>query len=118
MGKHMALNMLKSGVELIVNDVRTDSFEEFISKGASTTTDLSEVAKADIIFLSLPHKNCKGWPAGQKGLINTKERSDGGRPQHDNLREPGNSQTHGGAGCCLVDAVSGMEAGPLMVPLR
>lgn len=70
MGKHMALNMLKSGVELIVNDVRTDSFEEFISKGASTTTDLSEVAKADIIFLSLPDtKIVKSVLLGEKGLI-------------------------------------------------
>jgi len=70
MGKHMALNMLKSRAELIVNDVRTDMFQEFISKGASTTSDISEVAKADIIFLSLPNtKIVKSVLLGEKGLI-------------------------------------------------
>lgn len=71
MGKHMALNMLKSGAEIIVNDVRTDYFEEFISKGAKATTDLSEAAQTDIIFLSLPDtKIVKGVLLGEKGLIN------------------------------------------------
>ena len=54
MGKHMAMNMLKSGAELIVNDLRKDVFPEFEQKGARTTTNLAEVAQADIVFLSLP----------------------------------------------------------------
>ena len=54
MGKHMAMNMLKSGAEVIVSDVRSDSFHEFEQKGAQTTTDFGVAAKADIVFLSLP----------------------------------------------------------------
>jgi 3-hydroxyisobutyrate dehydrogenase-like beta-hydroxyacid dehydrogenase len=55
MGKNMALNILKSGNELIVYTIRKDVFQEFTSKGAKATTHLSEVAQADIIFLSLPN---------------------------------------------------------------
>ena len=54
MGKHMAMNMLKSGAEVIVSDVRSDSFHEFEQKGAQTTTDFGVAAQADIVFLSLP----------------------------------------------------------------
>ena len=54
MGKHMAMNMLKSGAEVIVSDVRSDSFHEFEQKGARTTTDFGVAAQADIVFLSLP----------------------------------------------------------------
>jgi 3-hydroxyisobutyrate dehydrogenase-like beta-hydroxyacid dehydrogenase len=54
MGKHMAMNMLKSGAEVIVNDVRSDSFHEFEQKGAQTTTDFGVASQADIVFLSLP----------------------------------------------------------------
>ncbi|MCR4431156.1 MAG: NAD(P)-dependent oxidoreductase [Tepidanaerobacteraceae bacterium] len=54
MGKHMAVNMLKSGAELIVNDVRDDCFIEFEKRGARATKYLKEVAEAEIIFMSLP----------------------------------------------------------------
>ncbi|HKN16553.1 MAG TPA: NAD(P)-dependent oxidoreductase [Candidatus Sulfotelmatobacter sp.] len=54
MGKHMAMNMLKSGAEVIVSDVGSDSFHEFEQKGAQTTTDFGVAAQADIVFLSLP----------------------------------------------------------------
>ena len=54
MGKHMAMNMLKSGAEVIVSDVRSDSFHDFEQKGAQTTTDFGVAAQADIVFLSLP----------------------------------------------------------------
>ena len=54
MGKHMAMNILKSGAEVIVSDVRSDSFHEFEQKGAQTTTDFGVAAQADIVFLSLP----------------------------------------------------------------
>jgi 3-hydroxyisobutyrate dehydrogenase-like beta-hydroxyacid dehydrogenase len=71
MGKHMAINMLKSGAELIVNDIRTDSYPEFIEKGALTTTDVGEVAKADILFLSLPGSEIvREILFGQKGIVN------------------------------------------------
>jgi len=77
MGKHIALNLLKSGEELVVNDVKTDSYAEFEARGARTTTDLAEIAAADFIFLSLPNSSvvrsvlfandglCKRWKAGQ-----------------------------------------------------
>lgn len=70
MGKHMALNMLKSGAELIVNDIRTDCFQEFAAKGVRATTDIKEVAQAEIIFLSLPEtKVVKSVLLGEKGLL-------------------------------------------------
>jgi len=70
MGKHMALNILKSGNQMIVNDIVEDNFQEFIDKGAETSTNLSEIAKADIIFLSLPNtKIVKEVLLGENGLI-------------------------------------------------
>lgn len=70
MGKHMALNMLKSKAELIVNDINTECFAEFISKGVIATTDITEVANAEIIFLSLPEtKVVKSVLLGEKGLL-------------------------------------------------
>ncbi len=69
MGKHMAVNMLKSRAELIVNDVRSDSFPEFERAGALATTSLAEVAPAEIIFLSLPNSQIvKNVLLGEKGL--------------------------------------------------
>jgi 3-hydroxyisobutyrate dehydrogenase-like beta-hydroxyacid dehydrogenase len=70
MGKHMALNMLKSGAELIVNDVRIESFPEFERRGARTTTNLPDIAQANIIFLSLPNSEIvESVLLGEKGLI-------------------------------------------------
>ena len=54
MGKHMAMNMLKSGAELTVTDLKKDVFPQFEQKGVRTTANLAEVAQADIVFLSLP----------------------------------------------------------------
>lgn len=70
MGRNMALNILKSGNKLIVHDIKTDAFQEFLNKGANATTDLSELAKADIIFLSLPNTEIvKEVLLGEKGII-------------------------------------------------
>lgn len=70
MGKHMAINMLKSGAELIVNDIRTEYFQDFAQRGVKATTDLMEVAQADIIFLSLPDtKVVKDVLLSEKGLV-------------------------------------------------
>jgi 3-hydroxyisobutyrate dehydrogenase-like beta-hydroxyacid dehydrogenase len=56
MGKHMAANLArKSGAEVIVCDVRGDSFAELERVGATTTTDLSALSAAGVIFLSLPN---------------------------------------------------------------
>lgn len=55
MGKGMAMNMAKCGQELLVSDICEKTFPEFRAKGISATTDQHEVAKCDIIFLSLPN---------------------------------------------------------------
>ncbi|CDX03641.1 2-(hydroxymethyl)glutarate dehydrogenase [Desulfitobacterium hafniense] len=55
MGKHMALNLLKSGEELIVYDQRPASYPEFEQRGARTAAQIQDVAEADIIFCSLPN---------------------------------------------------------------
>ena len=69
MGKHMALNMLKCGDESIVSDIRSDSFAEFKKKGAIATTNIKEVAKAEIIFLSLPDSSVvKNVVLGKDGI--------------------------------------------------
>ena len=54
MGRPIALNLIKSGARMIVSDVKTDAFPEFSRNGASATTNLVEIAGADIIFLCLP----------------------------------------------------------------
>lgn len=54
MGKHMALNLLKSGAELTVGATRPSSLAEFEKRGVRATTDLGELAQSDIVFLSLP----------------------------------------------------------------
>jgi 3-hydroxyisobutyrate dehydrogenase-like beta-hydroxyacid dehydrogenase len=62
--------MLKSGAELIVNDVRIESFPEFERRGARTTTNLPDIAQANIIFLSLPNSEIvESVLLGEKGLI-------------------------------------------------
>jgi 3-hydroxyisobutyrate dehydrogenase-like beta-hydroxyacid dehydrogenase len=70
MGKHMALNLLKSEEDLIVNDIRTDHFPEFLERGAMATQDLSALAQADILFLSLPNSQIvQNLLLGEKGLF-------------------------------------------------
>ncbi len=70
MGKHIAMNMLKSGAELMVNDTRTDHFSAFKEKGAQTTTELLEIVPADIIFLCLPDSTIvQKVLLGDKGLV-------------------------------------------------
>jgi 3-hydroxyisobutyrate dehydrogenase-like beta-hydroxyacid dehydrogenase len=71
MGRHMAANMLKSGAELIVNDIRADVLPFFEKQGAKASTVLKDVAAADIIFLSLPEGEAvKGVILGENGLLN------------------------------------------------
>ncbi len=70
MGKHMAMNMLKSGAELIVHDLRTDAFPEFQQKGAKATGKLADIAPANIIFLSLPNSEIvESVLLGENGLL-------------------------------------------------
>ena len=70
MGKPMAMNLIKCGQEVIVSDIRTDSFAEFEAKGAKTTTNLQEIAECDIIMLCLPNtKIVKAILLGEKGIL-------------------------------------------------
>lgn len=70
MGKGMALNMLKSGCELTVYDIVPHAFPEFEAKGAKTTTDPAQVAKADCVFLSLPNtKIVESVVCGENGIL-------------------------------------------------
>jgi 3-hydroxyisobutyrate dehydrogenase-like beta-hydroxyacid dehydrogenase len=70
MGKHIAMNLLRSGSELIVTDVRKEIFAEFREKGAQTTSEMRDIAGADIIFLCLPDSEIvKKVLTGEKGLI-------------------------------------------------
>ena len=72
MGKPMAINLLKCGEEVIVNDIQTASFPEFEKKGAKTTMNLQDLAQCDIIFLSLPDtKIVKTVLLGEKGLLSS-----------------------------------------------
>ena len=54
MGRHMAANLLKSGARVTVTSASGKRHAELEAKGARATTDRKEVAKADIVFLSLP----------------------------------------------------------------
>lgn len=54
MGKPMALNLLKDGVELFVNSASPEAYEEFRNRGAVPVDSPAEVAAADVIFLCLP----------------------------------------------------------------
>ncbi len=69
MGRHMAMNLLKSGNELVVTDINADAFPEFKEKGARTTARMDEIAQSDIIFLSLPDSRIvKDVLFGENGL--------------------------------------------------
>jgi 3-hydroxyisobutyrate dehydrogenase-like beta-hydroxyacid dehydrogenase len=69
MGKPMALNLNRCGDELIVHDIRKDSFPEFEKMGVKTTEKQDEIAKCDIIFLSLPSTEVvKQVLLGEKGI--------------------------------------------------
>jgi 3-hydroxyisobutyrate dehydrogenase-like beta-hydroxyacid dehydrogenase len=70
MGKPMAMNLLKSGAELIVNSASPIAYPEFEQKGARTATDVKAVTDADIIFLCLPSSEVvKDMLLGDNGLI-------------------------------------------------
>lgn len=70
MGKPMAMNMLKSGAQLTVTDLNTDTFPAFAAKGAQPTQDIAAMGDADIVFLSLPNANVvANVLAGERGLL-------------------------------------------------
>src|ERR1035437_7255028 len=69
MGRHIALNLLKCGVDMVVSDLKTIHFSEFTSKGASATTDITMLSDADLIFMCLPDSTVvKNILTGEGGL--------------------------------------------------
>ena len=71
MGKPMAMNMLKSGAELIVGDANSASFPDFEKKGVTTTTDFARFSDRETVFLSLPDSGVvQEVVLGERGLIN------------------------------------------------
>ena len=54
MGRPMAINLLKSGARVTVSSASGKRHAELKTKGARATTDPAEIARADIVFLSLP----------------------------------------------------------------
>lgn len=72
MGKPMAINMVKCGDEVLVNDLNTDLFPELQTKGAKTTTNLQDIAQCDVILLSLPDtKVVQAVLLGDKGILSS-----------------------------------------------
>jgi 3-hydroxyisobutyrate dehydrogenase-like beta-hydroxyacid dehydrogenase len=69
MGRHMALNLLKSGAELVAINRRPDPFTELEARGAKATTDIAAAAEANTIFLCLPGTEAvKDVLLGEQGL--------------------------------------------------
>lgn len=70
MGRPIALNLLKSGAQLVVNDRSDESFGAFRERGVTGSTDVADLADADIVFLCLPNgKVVHEFVLGEAGLI-------------------------------------------------
>lgn len=114
MGKPMALNMLKSGAELLVHSVDTRSYPELERAGAKPASQARDLAGVDILFLCLPHAEAvRDVLFGEQGLA---ERLKPGQIVVDTSTIAYNAtleiaQSLQKAGVEFVDApVSGMEA--------
>jgi 3-hydroxyisobutyrate dehydrogenase-like beta-hydroxyacid dehydrogenase len=70
MGRPIAHNLLKCGAELIVSNRSDRWFGEFRAKGAIATTDMAELAEADVLFLCLPNTEVvQSFLLGDSGII-------------------------------------------------
>ncbi len=70
MGAPMALNLLKSGADLIVSSRRSETRTAFGARGADVTGDHRELAQAEIVFLCLPDGEVvEDLVAGESGLL-------------------------------------------------
>lgn len=69
MGRPMALNMLKSGAELVVYVRKLEGFHDLREKGAVVTAELSDLDTTDILFFCLPNSRVlKNVLFGENGL--------------------------------------------------
>lgn len=70
MGRPIASNLLKGSATMVVSDRDDRWFDEFRSKGATGTTDLADLAAADVIFLCLPSSAAvQGVLTGEGSLL-------------------------------------------------
>lgn len=70
MGRPIAANLLRGGASMVVSDRSDRWFAEFRGKGASGTTELADLAAADVIFLCLPSSAAvQGVLLGEGGLL-------------------------------------------------
>ena len=70
MGRAMASNLLKSGAALTVCDLDERHFVAFRARGATATTTCTDLADADIVFLSLPGSaEVRSVLTGEQGLL-------------------------------------------------
>ncbi len=71
MGRPIAANLLRGGASMVVSDRSDRWFAEFRGKGATGTTELADIAAADVIFLCLPSSAAvQGVLLGEGGLLN------------------------------------------------
>ena len=70
MGRPIAANLLRSGANMVVSGRSDRWFAEFRSKGAIATTEVADLAAADVIFLCLPNSAAvQGVLLGESGLL-------------------------------------------------
>lgn len=71
MGKPMAINLIKSGYQIVVYDVKVDPVKELVTLGASRSESVQEIgAMCDIVMTSLPHPKISEevW-LGSQGIL-------------------------------------------------
>lgn len=71
MGKPMAINLIKSGYQMVVYDVKVDPVKELVTLGASRSESVQEIgAMCDIVMTSLPHPKISEevW-LGSQGIL-------------------------------------------------
>lgn len=57
MGRPMALNLLKSGADLLAFSRKPENYKAFADSGAAVTTNPADLATVDILFLCLPNSD-------------------------------------------------------------
>ena len=72
MGTHMAMNALKGGHQLVVNDIRHEAAEPHLAAGAKWAATPREVALAsDVVLTSLPGPaDVESVAIGENGILN------------------------------------------------
>lgn len=72
MGKPMALNLLKAGYQVTVNDINTDSVEALVQAGAQAGTPADMGTQCEVIITMLPAaQHVKQVVLGDNGILKT-----------------------------------------------